>query len=117
MQLAEELHERAMELADEADRARRQGDEGRRQEFLRRAFTLECAAAELVEPARDLEPSRSVLHRSAASLALESGRTEEAARLTRIALEGNPPPEIRAELYDLLAEAESQRVTETFAAS
>ena len=45
---------------------------------------------------------RSVLHRSAASLALECGALREAERLIAAALSGDPPDEIAEELRDLL---------------
>ncbi|HEX5271222.1 MAG TPA: hypothetical protein VFW33_12065, partial [Gemmataceae bacterium] len=49
-----------------------------------------------------LEPTRSVLHRSAASLALECGEYREAERLIATALAGSPPETIAEELRDLL---------------
>jgi hypothetical protein len=45
-----------------------------------------------------LEPTRSVLHRSAASIALRLGDVATATRYTEAGLRGNPPPEIRDEL-------------------
>jgi hypothetical protein len=50
----------------------------------------------------NLEPTRSVLHRSAAALALECSELREAERLIGRALAGNPPEEIANELRDLL---------------
>ena len=50
----------------------------------------------------EFEPTRSVLHRSAASLALECDEIREAERLIGRALSGNPPDEIAEELRDLL---------------
>ena len=50
----------------------------------------------------DFEPTRSVLHRSAASLAVECLQLREAERLIGRALAGNPPPDIADELRDLL---------------
>ena len=52
----------------------------------------------------DLEPTRSVLHRSAATLAVECSELREAEKLIGRALAGNPPDDIANELRDLLLE-------------
>ena len=57
----------------------------------------------------EFEPTRSVLHRSAASLALECDETREAERLIGRALSGNPPDEIAEELRDLLEDVYFRR--------
>lgn len=49
----------------------------------------------------DTEPTRSVLHRSAATLAVNCGELQAAERLITTALSGNPPQEIAEELKDL----------------
>jgi hypothetical protein len=97
-----ELHHQAMQLADEADRRRKQGDVKTAQEILRQAFDKERQAAKEAACGATLEPTRSVLHRSAASLALECGDFREAERLIAVALAGEPPDEIAEELRDLL---------------
>jgi hypothetical protein len=56
----------------------------------------------------DEEPTRSVLHRSAASLAIKCGEYEEAERLIATALNGKPPDDIAAELRDLLKVVKKQ---------
>jgi hypothetical protein len=96
-----DIHERAMELADEALAAKRRGhtDESRR--LFSEALDYERRAAEMVVPDLAAEPTRSVLLRSAASLAAECGEWREAERLVAIALSGNPPVEIAEELRDL----------------
>jgi tetratricopeptide (TPR) repeat protein len=99
-----DLHREAMALADEADRLRRQGNFPSAQEQLRRAFESERRAAEMSGAEMELEPTRSVLHRSAAALALECGEYREAERLIAAALAGNPPEQIAEELRDLLAQ-------------
>jgi hypothetical protein len=70
----------------------------------RAAFTKERAAADLVANQFDLEPTRSVLHRSAAVLAIECNQLRDAERLIGRALSGNPPDDIADELRDLLLE-------------
>jgi hypothetical protein len=91
-----------MRLLDEADAARRNGNVQLARERLRQAFDLERQAADLVAGDLSQEPTRSVLHRSAASLALECGVLREAERLIAVALSGDPPDEIAEELRDLL---------------
>ncbi len=65
----------------------------------------ESGAADLLRQEYQLEPTRSILYRSAASLALRCENYQEAERLTRNGLAGNPPEEIASELRDLLQEA------------
>jgi hypothetical protein len=70
-------------------------------QFTRQAFEQETQAAVLIASTLDAEPTRSVLHRSAASLAIECGELQVAERLIATALSGNPPLEIAEELKDL----------------
>lgn len=104
-----ELHDQAMEAADEAFFARRQGDTVRAIHFSRQALALEAAAADLVRHDLSAEPTRSVLYRSAASLALECGELREAEQFIATALAGNPPDEIADELRDLLEQVHFSR--------
>jgi hypothetical protein len=102
MQTIEADHLRAMEYVDLAQKARRQGDTVAMRRSFAQAFLLEKQAAEAMVPYLDVEPTRSILLRSAASLALECKRDEEAERLACLGLSGKPPAEIRAELRDVL---------------
>ena len=97
-----QLHRAAMNLADEAAANRRRGYHERALDLTRKAFELERNAAREIESELEFEPTRSVLHRSAASLALECDEIREAERLIGRALSGNPPDEIAEELRDLL---------------
>jgi hypothetical protein len=97
-----DLHHNAMRLVDEAERLRRGGDLPAAREHLRLAFEQERQAAAVSAADLSLEPTRSVLHRSAAALALECGALREAERLIAVALAGNPPEEMAEELRDLL---------------
>ena len=97
-----DLHHEAMRLVDVAEKSRREGNLPMAREQLRQAFEQERQAAQLSASDLNLEPTRSVLHRSAASLALECGNLREAERLIAAALSGNPPEEIAEELRDLL---------------
>lgn len=96
------LHQESMDLVDQAALARRRGAPEAEAQFVKAAFEKEQAAADLTVPHLDLEPSRSVLHRSAASLAVECSEFRAAEKLIGRALAGNPPAEIAEELRDLL---------------
>ncbi|HYV35336.1 MAG TPA: hypothetical protein VE988_06510 [Gemmataceae bacterium] len=89
-------------MADEAELLRRQGNLAQARKKTEQAFEQERKAADLVAPELTMEPTRSVLHRSAAALALECGALREAERLIAVALAGEPPQEIAEELRDLL---------------
>ncbi|GAA6620758.1 hypothetical protein [Scytonema sp. NUACC26] len=104
MQDVEILHREAMELVDQAFLARQRGDAIVALELTKAAFFQERAAADLVANLFDLEPTRSVLHRSAAVLAVECSQLRSAERLIGRALAGNPPDDIANELRDLFIE-------------
>ena len=95
------LHQQAMDLAENAFTAKLRGDRTQADQLLRQAFAKEAEAAALVTNNLDAEPTRSVLHRSAASLAIECGEFQTAERLIATALTGNPPKEIAEELRAL----------------
>ena len=90
-----------MEFADESFVARLEKDRERYLHFTRLALEKEAAAADLMTD-EDIEPTRSVLHRSAATLAYRCELYEEAKRLIYRALAGNAPADIEDELNDLL---------------
>ncbi len=89
-----------MEIADEAFMAKRLGDIERAKNLFLQAFELEFNIAQQATT----EPSRSVLFRSAATLALHAEQYREAERVAAMGLSGNPPPEIANELRDILEE-------------
>jgi hypothetical protein len=93
-----EMHKQATELAEEAFAACRRGDSASARTFARSAFMLEKQAAEQSLT----EPTRSVLHRSAATLAFDCGEYREAERLVASALAGDPPEPIANELREVL---------------
>lgn len=95
------FHQRAMDLAEAAAVARLRGMSEQAVQLTRQAFEQEIQAAALIANSLDAEPTRSVLHRSAASLAIECGELRTAEKLIAIALSGNPPLEIAEELKDL----------------
>jgi len=97
-----ETHRQAMEKADQAVAAHKAGDLQEASALFREACRLESEAAHALGDKPDAEPTRSVLFRSAASLAVEASQFDYAAYLVACGLEGSPPEEIREELRDLL---------------
>jgi len=102
MNQIKDLHHEAMRLVDLASDLRRRGDEREADTRMRQALEQERRAAHLVASDFTMEPTRSVLHRSAATLACQCGEYREAERLITTALSGTPPETIAEELRDLL---------------
>jgi hypothetical protein len=99
------LHQKAMEFAEQAEVAKLRGAAIEQiQQLLRSAFEQESQAAALVVDMVEAEPTRSVLHRSAAALAIDCGELQAAERLITTALAGDPPAEIALELKDLFVQ-------------
>lgn len=110
MTLANDLHNQAMGYVDEAFLARKRGGEGATLPLLEEALALELAAiADFEEMNGPLEPSYSVLHRSAATIALECGKFRDAEKLVAKALAQDPGPDIAEELRDVMEQATFQR--------
>ncbi len=91
-----------MELADQAAKARLTGAMDEFKRLTVEALKFESDAAKTFAAKSDLEPTRSVLFRSAATLAVECHELRVAEQLISAALAGNPPSEIADELRDLL---------------
>lgn len=105
MQVAEAAHRKAMDFADAAFLAKRKGNPVQAHEYYRQALAKEREAANAISDRYDLEPSRSVLYRSAATLALSCKDFREAERLASCGLASeNTPEEIGEELRDVLAD-------------
>jgi hypothetical protein len=101
----DELHQKAMELADEAFYAKREEQLSLAQSKYLSAFEYERAAAMLLVNEYSQEPTRSVLFRSAANLLLnlpypDTERYRQAERMVAFGLSGNPPAEIAEELRE-----------------
>ena len=107
MMEAVELHRQAMALAEEASLAEFKGEANRARKLILSAYEKEKQAAMQVETS--MEPTRSVLYRSAASLAIECGELQEAERLIYLGLSGSPPSEIYDELKSLLENIDFHR--------
>ena len=95
------LHRQALAYGDESFVARIENDRSRFLRFTRLAYEKEAAAADLMVD-EDVEPTRAILHRSAATLAWRCEMHDEAKRLIFRALDGNPPGYVIGELNDLL---------------
>lgn len=109
MPTTRELHQGAMQFMDEALYVNKptvrtedlQLENFRVETLFRRALELETLAADSVSNSFELEPTRSVLHRAAASLALRIGDIETAKRYIAAAFQGNPPSKLRQELNEI----------------
>ncbi|MBE9128011.1 MULTISPECIES: hypothetical protein [unclassified Coleofasciculus] len=108
MSQLQELHQQAMDLAERVQVAKLRGNLTLAQQLSRQALEKEQLAAEFLANDLAAEPTRSVLYRSAASLAIDCGEIKTAERLIAIALSGNPPQEIAEELRDLFVEINIQ---------
>lgn len=99
--LAYTHHNQAMDIAEEAIIKKRilKPDEVKR--LFEKAYRLEKEAALSLKDHPEEEPDRSVLFRSAASLAFNAGLLRDAEIMVNYGLAGNPPEEIAGELRDL----------------
>jgi len=95
------LHDKAMEIAQAAFVARMQGELENVKPLSCQAYEYECEAAMLLLNDYEIEPTRSVLFKSAACLALDFENYREAERMIALGLLGNPPQEILEELRAL----------------
>ena len=93
-----EFHQKAMNAAYLALQAKKQDQKTAAKNHFNQAFTYEKQAAMTLATAFTAEPSRSVLFRSAAFLALQAEQYREAERMAAFGLIGNPPKEIADEL-------------------
>lgn len=103
----DKLHDRAMEAAFLADLQRRRGNEEQAAKLFDEALAFELEAiAAMTTP---VEPTWSILHRSAGWLALDCNQPRQAEQLAAKALASEPPPKIAEELRDLLEQINFQR--------
>jgi hypothetical protein len=104
---AEILHNNAMQLAQKGFVYKVKGNIIESKPFFVEALQLEKEAILLYEKEGNAEPWRSVLLRSASSLALDCQQLNEAEKLAIKGLDGNPPHEIEEELWDILLKVKS----------
>ena len=103
------LHTQAMALADLALLESIKNNHSSALELNKQAFALERDAAIEARRSGAGEPTISVLHRSAATLALDVGEFREAERLVAAALAHDPPEALADELRDLLEQVNFRR--------
>jgi len=103
------IHDEAMNLAELAAVAKVKGDVEQADNLLRQAYENEVKAANLLMDVSSPEPTRSVLFRSAASLAIDCNELREAEKLIAIGLAGSPPTDIAEELRDLFERVNFRR--------
>jgi hypothetical protein len=102
-----QLHRDAISFSKQASFALEKGDSGEYLRLASKAFELERDAAMELIREFDAEPTRSVLFRSAASLAYNIGNYAESQKLIYLALAGRPFDEIEEELQALLENAKN----------
>ena len=100
MSTVKDLHALAMEHAEQAFAARLRGRAETAAELFAKALRCEVAAIDALHEYS--EPTYSILHRSAATLALDCNEVRTAERLAAQALAKTPPEETAQELRDLL---------------
>jgi len=96
------LHAEAMEYAELAEVARLNGNRSTFAAHAKKALALERRAANSLRDEYQAEPTRSILYRSAASLALDCEEFRLAEQLIAAGLSGDPPESIADELRELL---------------
>ncbi|MFZ5518702.1 MAG: hypothetical protein ACOY90_18880 [Candidatus Zhuqueibacterota bacterium] len=109
MSTVDELHPIAIDLAEQAFLFRRKGNENKAKELFLEALKIEQQAAFLLPPIQESEPSRSILFRSASSIAYNAGNYEKADWLISNGLAGFPPIEIKEELKNLYEDVNFMR--------
>ena len=98
------LHEQAMDLAEDAFLAQKIGDKTTFVQLSKEAFLLEKSAALSLLNQPDAEPSRSILFKSAAFLAFDAQEFQECRDMITYTLLGKPDATIKAEMNQLFAE-------------
>lgn len=100
-----DLHHQAMEALCLSDVARMRGDAGQARDHLAQALDLETKAAMMYADQLETEPTRSILFRGAATVAMRARDWRAAERMVSFALSGNPPDAIADDLRNILEDA------------
>ena len=95
-------HNKAMDFAERAFMVRVQGNTEESTKLFEKALENELAAISKLEAEGRVEPTYSVLHRSAGTLALDCNQPRKAEQIATKALAQDPPQEIADELRELL---------------
>ena len=101
MKTPKELHENAMTIYEESLVAKTKGNEKERFSLLEKALKLEKEAAFSLKERYDLEPTRSKLFASCATMAYQLSDFRESEKMVAYALSGNPQIDVLEELRDL----------------
>ena len=105
MKAAQEFHDKAMDFASVALLERAVGNTEKAAELFEQALENELAAIDALE--EPIEPTFSVLHRSAGTLALDCKRYRKAERIVATALARGAHPAIEHELREVLEQAQA----------
>ena len=105
-----ELHNQAMAITTPTIFTDLTDDDKR--SLFRQGLELERRAADRIARAQESEPTRSILYRSAAWMAVHAGEPDEALRLAREGLAGFPPQRVQAELDEVIAFVEHGTVAD-----
>lgn len=103
------LHNASMDRAEMAFIARNNKKHEDAERLFREALDLELEAIDSFDANPEQEPTFSVLHRSAATLALDCNKPRLAEKLISKALANDPPAEIAEELRDILEQVNFRR--------
>ena len=101
LEKAKIIHEKAMALSQEAIMARVWNDETKAQMLYKQSFDLEREAAYIYAERFDKEPIRSILYRSAASLAIECLLYQEADLLIQQGQSSQTPIDVMDDFQEL----------------
>lgn len=104
---ANEMHIKAMDSSALGFMEQERGNTGQAERYFKQALAEELAAIDKL--ADFTEPTFSILHRSAATLALDCKESRLAEQLVAKALAREPHPEIAEELRDLFEQIQFQR--------
>ncbi|MFK7951098.1 MAG: hypothetical protein AB8G11_26190 [Saprospiraceae bacterium] len=108
------LHNQAMEIAEEGYFTQREGDKTTADKHFKTAYELEKSAAMLLIDDFDIEPTRSILFKGAAQLAFNFGDYRAMEQMIGFALTGNPDKATTLALKQLLNEAELETENDSF---
>lgn len=114
MSKVEKLHTDAMDIAEEAFCLQRRGNADKATELFVQALELERQAAASLPLSDESEPTRSILYRSAASLAYNALRYDMALSLIEEGLKGSPPSDVEEELSSLRNEIDLNKQSKQF---
>ncbi|HFA52170.1 MAG TPA: hypothetical protein ENJ95_24395 [Bacteroidetes bacterium] len=102
------MHEIAMEFVHEAELAYKKGDFMMAKLFYQKAYAIEKEYAFKIPKDKKYELTRSIIFRSAATLALNSGYFDEAIQMVQSALRAGTHPAIVPELKEVQKKAQKE---------